>query len=204
MKSGGAVRFKAGERCPRSIANPPAGLRTKAARPIGCKARQVRVTHAGVGSLPVVTPRSRRATGLRSSAKNADREKLNDERGIKPLPVSRSRDGAESGKACSGWIKCRFCIRALESSPNRLGLATMVRREPHTCLTGLDAHRPTHVIAVAESLNNRARSVAAGLVIRCRGCKPAIQKPTLMRVSPVGPAQAGRNFSKAVEGACAC
>ena len=36
---------------------------------------------------------------LRGSAEKADREKLNDERGIKPLPVSRSRDGAESGKA---------------------------------------------------------------------------------------------------------
>ena len=35
---------------------------------------------------------------LRGSAEKADREKLNDERGIKPLPVSNSRDGAESGK----------------------------------------------------------------------------------------------------------
>jgi len=34
---------------------------------------------------------------LRGSAQNADREQLNDERGIKPLPVSRSRDGAGSG-----------------------------------------------------------------------------------------------------------
>ena len=150
------------------VANPPAGLRTKAARPIGCKARQVRVTQAGVGSLPVVTPRSRRATGLRGSAKNADREKLNDERGVKPLPVSRSRDGAESGRACSGWIKCRFCIRALESSTRVSVLATMVGWEPHTCLTGLDAIRSTYVTAVVKSLNNRARSVAAGMVNRCR------------------------------------
>ena len=35
---------------------------------------------------------------FRGFAKKANREKLNDERGIKPLPVSRSRDGAESGK----------------------------------------------------------------------------------------------------------
>ena len=40
----------------------PGGIRTKAARPIGCKARQVRITHAGVGSFPVVTPRNRRLT----------------------------------------------------------------------------------------------------------------------------------------------
>ena len=36
---------------------------------------------------------------LRGSAEKADREKLNDERGVKPLPVSRSRDGAKSGNA---------------------------------------------------------------------------------------------------------
>ena len=48
-------------------------------------------------------------------------------------------------------------------------------------------NRPTNVTAVVKSLNNRARSVAAGLVIRCRQCKPVIQQPTLMRVSPVGP-----------------
>jgi len=32
----------------------------------------------------------------RVSAKKAEHEKLNDERGIKPLPVIDSRDGAES------------------------------------------------------------------------------------------------------------
>jgi len=35
---------------------------------------------------------------IRVSAKNAEHEKLNDERGIKPLPVSESRDGAASGQ----------------------------------------------------------------------------------------------------------
>jgi len=39
------------------------------------------------------------ADTFRGSAQNADREKLNDERGVKPLPVSGNRDGAESGKA---------------------------------------------------------------------------------------------------------
>jgi len=32
------------------------------------------------------------------------------------LPVSRSRDGAESGKTKTGWIKGCFCILALEIS----------------------------------------------------------------------------------------
>ena len=34
------------------------------------------------------------ADDLRGSAEKADREKLNDERGVKPLPVNDSRDGA--------------------------------------------------------------------------------------------------------------
>lgn len=36
------------------------------------------------------------ADRIRVSAKKAEHEKLNDERGVKPLPVNRSRDGAES------------------------------------------------------------------------------------------------------------
>ncbi len=77
------------------------------------------------------------ADNLRGSAENADREKLNDERGVKPLPVSRSRDGAESGNDCSGWVRGRFCILAPEISA-LVALETMTGREPRTCLTGLD------------------------------------------------------------------
>ena len=47
---------------PKEQGKSPGGIRTKAARPIGCKARQVRLTHAGVGSFPVATPRNRRST----------------------------------------------------------------------------------------------------------------------------------------------
>ena len=48
------------------------------------KGPQVRLTHAGVGSFPVVTPRNRRLTTSGVLPKNADREKLNDERGASP------------------------------------------------------------------------------------------------------------------------
>ena len=54
------------------------------------------------------------ADNLRVSTQTVEREKLNDERGVKPLPVSRNRDGAESGNACPGWVRGRFCILALE------------------------------------------------------------------------------------------
>ena len=74
---------------------------------------------------------------LRGSAETADREKLNDERGRKPLPVSRSRDGAEPGNDCLGWVRGRFCILAPEISAP-VALETMTRREPRTCLTVLD------------------------------------------------------------------
>jgi hypothetical protein len=47
----------------------------------------------------VATPTGRRPTTSGVLPKKADREKLNDERGIKPLPVNHSRDGAESANA---------------------------------------------------------------------------------------------------------
>ena len=72
-----------------------------------------------------------------SAGKKAEREKLNDERGVKPLPVSRSRDGAELGNDCLGWVRGRFCILAPEISAP-VALETMTGREPRTCLTVLD------------------------------------------------------------------
>jgi len=38
------------------------------------------------------------ADRLRVSTETVEREKLNDERGVKPLPVRLQRDGAKSGK----------------------------------------------------------------------------------------------------------
>jgi hypothetical protein len=74
---------------------------------------------------------------LRGSAETADREKLNDERGVKPLPVNRSRDGAETGNTWPGWVGKRFCILLPEISALR-ALETMPGREPRTCLAGRD------------------------------------------------------------------
>ena len=148
----------------RSTANPPAGQRTKATRPIGCKARQVRVTRAGVGSLPVATPRSRRLTTSGVLPRKADREQLNDERGVKPLPVSDSRDGAESVKPDPGWIRGRFCILPPEIRPDSSGLETDAEAGALDMPGRVDAARPTNVTAVVKSQTNRARSVAAGVV----------------------------------------
>ena len=77
------------------------------------------------------------ADKLRVSAEKAEREKLNDERGSKPLPVNRSRDGAETGNDGAGRVEGSFCILALEISAP-LALETMTRREPRTCLTVWD------------------------------------------------------------------
>ena len=116
------------------------------------------------------------ADNLRVSAEKAEREKLNDERGVKPLPVSRSRDGAECGHGCSGWVEGSFCILALEISAP-VALETMTGREPRTCLTVLDECVLTHVTAVAKSQINRATSVAAGVVSGAGWCQPVIQTP---------------------------
>ena len=103
------------------------------------------------------------ADNLRVSAETAEHEKLNYERDNKFLPVSRSRDGAECGNDCSGWVEGSFCILALEISAP-MALETMTWREPRTCLTALDGCVLTNVTAVVKSQPNRARSVAAGVV----------------------------------------
>jgi len=113
---------------------------------------------------------------LRGSAENADREKLNDERGSKPLPVNRSRDGAGSGQAGPGWVRKRFCILLPEISA--------LRRRWKRCRGGSLGHAwpvgtkvPTNVTAVVESSTNRARSVAAGVVSGAGWGQPVIQTP---------------------------
>ena len=86
----------------------------------------------------MATPTRRRLTPSGYPLQKAEREKLNDERGIKPLPVSRSRDGAGPGTAWPGGVRGRFCILSPEISP-AVGLQTVPRREPLACLVGLDA-----------------------------------------------------------------
>ena len=101
---------------------------------------------------------------LRVSAEKAEHEKLNDERGVKPLPVSNSRDEAELGKATPGRIRGCFCILTPEISSGKPGLETMARREFRAYLDGMDDCVLTDVNAVAKSQTNRARSEVSGVV----------------------------------------
>ncbi len=134
-----SVLSQAGAPCPKLHGQSPGGKRTTAARPIGCKARQVRLTHAGVGSFPVATPRNRGPTTSGVLPRKADREQLNDERGLKPLPVNDRRDASRSGKARPGWVRGRFCILSPEIGP-QAGPETVPGREPRTCLASEDAY----------------------------------------------------------------
>ena len=141
------------------------------------------MTHAG-GREPGCRKTDRpEADCFRVSAEKAEREKLNDERGVKPLPVSRSRDGAECGNGCSGWVEGSFCILALEISAP-VALETMARREPRTCLTVLDECVLTHVTAVTKSQNNRATRVAAGVVSGAGWCQPVLETPHFDESAP--------------------
>ena len=50
----------------------------------------------------MATPTRRKLTPSGVLPKKADHEKLNDERGVKPLPVIESRDAAEEEKLVRG------------------------------------------------------------------------------------------------------
>ena len=101
---------------------------------------------------------------LRGSAQNADREKLNDERGVKPLPVNRSRDACRTGKSSTRMGKGPL----LFSGPRNQRSLRAVGNYAETGVSDMPGQpgreRPTDVTAAMKDMNNRARSVAAGVV----------------------------------------
>ena len=74
------------------------------------------------------------------------------------------------------------------------------RRELRTCPISLDTS-PTYVTAAVKTMTNRARSAAAGVVSGAGMDRRCFKHRALMRVPQLGPAQAGRNLGKAVQGA---
>jgi len=67
----------------------------------------------------------------RGRFENNRREKLNDERGNKPLPVSSSRDDCRTGKNFAARVGGTFCILTPEIGEPR-SPETMTRRELRT------------------------------------------------------------------------
>ena len=76
----------------------------------------------------------------------------------------------------------------------------MPKRELGTCTISLDTS-PTYVTAAVKTMTNRAKSAAAGVVSGAGQVCRCFKHRALMRVLPLGPAQAGRNLGKAVQGA---
>ena len=100
----------------RSLANPPAGRGPKpqgqsGAKPVRFAQRTLasgagRWQHRSAGDFEP-------SPGIRS--KKAEREQLNDERGVKPLPVSHGPRRSRIGNRLPlGWVRGRFCILAPE------------------------------------------------------------------------------------------
>jgi hypothetical protein len=100
-----SVRFKAGARRPSSASNPPAGFGPQPFRAVRVQGPSGPFNARWRREPPGGDTEEPEADGLRGSAQTADREQLNDERGVKPLPVSDRRDAAESGTAAPGWVR---------------------------------------------------------------------------------------------------
>lgn len=80
----------------------------------------------------MATPRNRARTFARVSVETAEREKLNCERGIKPLPVSRNRDDSRPGQCRSGWVGETLLYSVPRNQRRQGALETMLGREPET------------------------------------------------------------------------
>jgi hypothetical protein len=83
-----------------------------------------------------------------------------------------------------GWVRGRFCILAPEINGPPGPLETMPKRELRTCLVSLDLKRPTDVTAAMKDMNNRARSVAAGVVSGAGWCQPVLETPHFDESAP--------------------
>jgi hypothetical protein len=103
------------------------------------------------------------ADDFRGSADKSRPRTAQRREGHQALARKRQQRRSRIGKAQSGWVRERFCILFPEISP-AVGLETMPGREPRTCRVSQDAQRPANVTAVVKDRNNRARSVAAGVV----------------------------------------
>ena len=99
------------------------------AGPIGCKARQVRLTHAGVGSLAVATPTGRRPTTSGVLLKKSRPRTAQRREGHQALASERQQRRRPSRRKLGpGWVRGRFCILPPEIGPT-VGLETMPGRE---------------------------------------------------------------------------
>ena len=125
----------------------------------------VRLTQAGVGSLPVATQKKPEADTFRVPRKRG-REKLNDERGEEPLPVSSSRDVSRTGKIQLGTGKGEASVfyppKSVSGKPETANVPPL--GSVGLLWTSGQQHALTNVTAVRMSLNNRARRVAAGVM----------------------------------------
>jgi hypothetical protein len=169
---------------------------------IGCKARQVRGTYAGVGSLPVATPRSRRLTASgvlpktqtvnSSTMKGASSPCQSAAAETEPNRQSRVR----AGRGQLLYSRPRNQRARGAGNDAGAGASDIPDRSGRKC--------PTDVTAVAKSQTNRARSMVAGVVSgagsrvsRCLKCR------TLMRVPPVGAGKAcTRRLRPEIEPGC--
>ena len=128
------------------------------------------------------TSRKRPFPGARM--KSVPHEKLNDEQGLKPLPVNNSRDGAESGNASQPGKG-----QLLYSGPRNQrtkGAGNCDEAGASNMFVKLGRKRPTNVTAVVKNMTNRATSAAAGVVFGAELVNRWLKRRTRMRVPQVG------------------
>lgn len=110
-------------------------------------------------------------------------EKLNDERGVEPLRVSRIRDGAEPVQAGSGRVGRSFCILPPEivvagsDGAKHAGDGGSRRARPCEGLRG-----PADVTDPEKCSDNRGRTSGAGMAAGAGRVRLVLQSPKSGRV----------------------
>ena len=156
-----AVLLKVGAE--QSAPNPPVGLRTKAARPFGCKARQVRLTPARVGSFRVATlgiGPAKTWPGVPRKSRPANSSTMN---GAQSPCGSAGSETVPNRETASGRVRGSFCILSPEIEAAGFGNYGGAGASPIPN-AGWAINGPTNVTDPAKCSDNRGRNPAAGLV----------------------------------------
>lgn len=169
----------------RQLPNPSAGIGPQPHMAKRVQGPQVRLTHAGVGSLTVATPISRNLTRSGVLPKKADHEKLNDDRGASPCQSATAETKPNREKTKSEWVRGRFCILTPEIS-SEFGTGNYAGTGVPHIPEWIGRKVLTDVTAVAESQTNRARSEVSGVVSSAGQVCQCFKHLRLMRVLRVG------------------
>ena len=132
----------------------------------------------------MATPTSRRPTTSGVLPKTQTVKSSTMRGASSPCQSVAAETHAEPGKARSGWVRGHFCILAPEINGPSRAVGNYAEAGVSDMPGQPGRERPTDVTAAMKDMNNRARSVAAGVVSGAGWCQPVLETPHFDESAP--------------------